>query len=195
MPFIGMFKLLHVMLTLLFLAFASAVRNIHQMNASHLTGTPFATAKYEIMFLSKRWRSERNLWLAAFALTMWAVLYAFYRELGRRLQLEERLVEFEMSGYTMTADDDTTREPSVSREVTSKPNILSPRSITTSPMKSARKVTPQLAEQGGDGGSKPPRAPTQQQQQQQQQQQSRPSPPVVAEVELVGETFEVKKDK
>ena len=91
------------------------------------------------MFLSKRWRCERNLWLAGFAFSMWAVLAAFLKELGARMKLESRLVEFEMSGgYTATVDDDTThtREASVSKEVTSQHrNVLSPRSLTASPTK------------------------------------------------------------
>lgn len=96
----------------------------------------YATPNYEIAYLSKRWRAERNVWLSAFAFTSWAVLAAFYREMGRRLRLEERLVDYEMSaGYTATVDD-TTRDVSQSREVTSRKNdLLSPRSITESPVK------------------------------------------------------------
>ena len=79
------------------------------------------------------------MWLSAFAFTAWAVLAAFYRELGRRLRLESRLVEFEMSAYTATVDD-TTREASVSKEVTSRQkfDVLSPRSEVGSPSKSER---------------------------------------------------------
>jgi hypothetical protein len=106
---------------------------------------------------------------------MWAVLAAFYRELGRRLQLEDRLVDFEMSGYTMTADE-TTREPSVSREVTSRTDILSPRSISGSPSKPHRPRNVAAAPAGAGGADgRPPRPPA-----------STPSPvhPVAEEVEL-----------
>ena len=115
MPLIGVFKTLHVMLFALGLALASALRTLQQLQQSHLTATPFATPNYEIPHLSKRWRAERNLWLSAFAFTMWAVLAAFFREMGRRLRLEERLAEYEMSDFTV---GDTTREASQSREVT-----------------------------------------------------------------------------
>lgn len=138
------------------------------------------------MYLSKRWRSERNLWLAGFAFSMWAVLAAFYRELGRRLQLEDRLVDFEMSGYTMTADE-TTREPSVSREVTSRTDVLSPRSISGSPVKPQRprNVAPPSSI-GNDRNGKPPRPPA-----------STPSPvpPVAEEIELAAATAGNKMDK
>jgi Bap31/Bap29 transmembrane region len=171
------------MLFLLGLCFLSAVRTLATLQESHLNNSSFATPKYEIMFLSKRWRSERNMWLAGFAFSMWAVLAAFYRELGRRLQLEDRLVDFEMSGYTMTADE-TTREPSVSREVTSRTDMLSPRSISGSPVKPQRRSAPPTTGGGGGGGEgagngsgRPPRPPA-----------STPSPvaPVPEEIELVG---------
>ena len=175
------------MLFLLGLCFLSAVRTLATLQESHLNSSPFATPKYEIMYLSKRWRSERNMWLAGFAFSMWAVLAAFYRELGRRLQLEDRLVDFEMSGYTMTADE-TTREPSVSREVTSRTDVLSPRSISGSPVKQQRRSAaaagaPPVASAGGDG--RPPRPPA-----------STPSPvaPVPEEVELVAVDKMDKKD-
>jgi hypothetical protein len=130
MPIVGLFKTLHVMLFALALAFASSVRNLQIITQSHLTSPPLATPNYEIQFLSKRWRAERNMWLSAFAFTMWAVLAAFYRELGRRLQAEERVCEIEMSmdGYTV----DTTREVT-SRNV----DLMSPRSVgIPSPVKS-----------------------------------------------------------
>lgn len=123
---------------------------------------------------------------------MWAVLAAFYRELGRRLQLEDRLVDFEMSGYTVTADD-TTREPSVSREVTSRTDMLSPRSISGSPVKPQRhrSVPPPSSTDGGGGNAgegtgRPPRPPA-----------STPSPvaPMAEEIELVAATAGNKMDK
>jgi hypothetical protein len=181
LPIVGIFRALHVMLFLLGLCFLSAVRTLATLQESHLNNSAFATPKYEIMYLSKRWRSERNMWLAGFAFSMWAVLAAFYRELGRRLQLEDRLVDFEMSGYTMTADE-TTREPSVSREVTSRTELLSPRSISGSPVKPRRSAPPSsggaaAAAAGNEG--RPPRPPA-----------STPSPvaPVPEEIELVAPT-------
>lgn len=174
------FKTIHVMLFLLGLAVASAARALHDLQASHTAApSPFATPKYEVMFLSKRWRTERNLWLAGFAFSMWAVLAAFVRELGRRMTLEDRLMDFEMSGYTVTQDETTRpggggggatdREGSVSREVTSrKKDFLSPRSLTASPAKP---------------GPRPPRPPGA---------ASTPSPSSAPEVEMVPSA--VKKD-
>lgn len=175
-PLVGSFKALHVMLFFLFFASASASKNLYQLKGSALK-TPFATHQYEVMHLSKRWRGERNLWLSAFAFSMWAVLAAFLRELGCRLKLEERLVAFEMSGYTMTVDE-TTREPSVSREVTSKKE-KSPRSPSESPAK------PHPAKPTNAGEASKARLPTP------------PVPsPIVAEVEEIEliDTF-VKKDQ
>lgn len=174
------------MLFLLGLCFLSAVRTLATLQESHLNNSAFATPKYEIMYLSKRWRSERNMWLAGFAFSMWAVLAAFYRELGRRLQLEDRLVDFEMSGYTMTADE-TTREPSVSREVTSRTDMLSPRSISGSPIKPQRPRNVPPPSSTGDGTGRPPRPPA-----------STPSPtipPAAEEIELASAAAGNKMDK
>jgi hypothetical protein len=140
MPLVGAFKTLHVMLFFLGLVFGSSLRTLQIIKNAHETNVAMATTpNYEINYLSKRWRAERNMWLSAFAFTAWAVLAAFYRELGRRLRLESRLVEFEMSAYTATVDD-TTREASVSKEVTSRQKFdaLSPRSEVASPSKSER---------------------------------------------------------
>lgn len=130
------------MLFSLFLTVASSARHLHLLNASPPVNIPYGTPNFEIANLSKRWRAERNLWLSAFAFTMWAVLAAFYRELSRRIALEERLAEFEISDYTGTID--TTRDASMSKEVTSQFNtIISPRkSPAASPVKlSARRNT------------------------------------------------------
>ena len=45
----------------------------NQVNQTRQTqaNQPFATPNAEIAFLSKRWRAERNLWIAAFTLSMW----------------------------------------------------------------------------------------------------------------------------
>lgn len=143
MPLIGVFKMLHVMLFLLAVAFSSAFRTLQLLTQGQLTAAPFTTPNYEISQLSKRWRAERNLWLSAFAFTMWAVLAAFYREMARRIRAEERLVEFEASDFTNTMD--TTRD--VSREVSSRPNLISPRMVTSaspasSPVKAPRPSRP-----------------------------------------------------
>jgi hypothetical protein len=136
LPLIGIFKTLHVMLFLLAVAFGSAVRSLQLLHIAYAAGNQFATPNYEVSHLSKRWRAERNLWLAGFAFTIWAVLAAFYREARKRMQLEDRLVEFELSDYTQTLDD-TTRDASVSREVSSRPRPT-PRSMAASPQKAPR---------------------------------------------------------
>lgn len=172
-PMVGSFKALHVMLFFLFFASASALKTLYQHKANHIDN-PFATPKFELAYLSKRWRCERNVWLSAYAFSMWIVLATFLRELGCRLKLEERLVAFEMSGYTMTVDE-TTREPSVSREVTSK-KLKSPRSPSESPAK------PHPAKPADAGEPSKVRLPTP------------PVPsPVIAEIEIT-DTF-VKKDQ
>jgi len=138
LPIVGVFRTLHVMLFFLGITFGGALSVVRNLRTQKdmMDDSAYVTPNYEVAYLSKRWRAERNVWLSAFAFTSWAVLAAFYREMGRRLRLEERLVDYEMSaGYTATVDD-TTRELSQSREVTSKKNdLLSPRSMTESPVK------------------------------------------------------------
>ncbi|WPT13814.1 hypothetical protein PSENEW3_00001653 [Picochlorum sp. SENEW3] len=127
-PLLGAFKLLHVMLVILGLSLISTGRVLQRLQdqENSMGEGPSMNPMYDTVRLNKRWRAERNLWLSAFAFTMWTVLAMFYREMATRLRLEERLAEFETSDCTGTID--TTRDVSVSKEVTSRPNtFLSPR--------------------------------------------------------------------
>lgn len=128
MPLVGVFKTLHVMLFILGLTFASSVRQLQKIAEDQNLANGLAGPHFEVQHLSKRWRAERNMWLTAFAFTLWTVLAAFYKELGKRLSAEERLIEIEMSMDGYTAD--------TTREVSSKPrDLLSPRSVQQSPSK------------------------------------------------------------
>ena len=123
-------KLLHLMLITLLGAVVLSIQTLRSMKEatdapSGKEGVP--TSVYEAVRLNKRWRAERNLWLSAFAFTMWTVLAVFYREMARRLRVEDRLAEFETSDCTGTIDS-TVRDVSVSKEVTSRAQVLSPRS-------------------------------------------------------------------
>ena len=142
-PLLGVFKLLHFMLVILGFALISAGRTLQKIQSQQeeFNGGTQQTQQnplYDVVRLNKRWRAERNLWLSAFAFTMWTVLAIFYREMVRRLRIEDRLAEFEVSDVTM---DTTTRDISASyREVTSKPaqgNMFTPRKspVTMSPVK------------------------------------------------------------
>jgi len=140
-PLVGVCKLLHVMLVILGGSMMSAGRTLQKIQSleKEMTGRDGLNySSYETIKLNKRWRAERNLWLSAFAFTMWTVLAIFYREMARRLRVEDRLAEFEMSDFTGTID--TTREVSLSKEVTSRPQtgVLSP--IPKSPQPSPLKM-------------------------------------------------------
>lgn len=117
LPIVGRFKLLHIMLWLTAVAFLGTARQLQLLHAQQ-TEQVWATPNMEIHFLSKRWRAERNLWMGAFAFSAWVFLAAFYREAVRRMALEARLSEMERSDFTATETRE--REPSISREVTSK---------------------------------------------------------------------------
>lgn len=130
-PLLGGFKLLHVMLVILGLSLISAGRTLARLQEQHAMEETSSMSSNGIMYdtvrLNKRWRAERNLWLSAFAFTMWTVLAIFYRELAKRLRVEDRLAEFETSDCTGTIDS-TMKDVSVSKEVTSRPHaLLSPR--------------------------------------------------------------------
>ncbi len=148
MPILGVFRTLHVMLFLLAVALGSATRTLQLLRAAAAAAAAAPAAQFapqfEATLLSRRWRAERNIWLAAFALTLWAALAAFWREASRRLALEDRLAGLEApSGeYTATADEPSAREPAASREVSSRPAAgLTPRSAA-SPGKAARPPAP-----------------------------------------------------
>ena len=124
-------KLLHLMLLTLAGALFMSVQTLTRLQeqaqaAVESTTQVHASPLFDAVRLNKRWRAERNLWLSAFAFTMWTVLAVFYREMARRLRVEDRLAEFETSDCTGTIDS-TMRDVSVSKEVTSRPNVLSPR--------------------------------------------------------------------
>jgi len=158
-PLLGAFKLLHVMLVILGISLISAGRTLQRLQEQHsleerssVGGGVGHHVMYDSLRLNKRWRAERNLWLSAFAFTMWTVLAIFYREMARRLRVEDRLAEFETSDCTGTIDS-TLKDVSVSKEVTSKPHaLISPRKT---PMGSGL-MSPEREAVHGRGESPPP---------------------------------------
>lgn len=143
-------KLLHLMLLTLagalFLSVQTLTRLQEQAQAIESTPQSHTSPMFDAVRLNKRWRAERNLWLSAFAFTMWTVLAVFYREMARRLRVEDRLAEFETSDCTGTIDS-MMRDVSVSKEVTSRPNVLSPRAVA------AARNSPRVLAGGAEGGS------------------------------------------
>jgi hypothetical protein len=115
-PVIGKFKLLHIILALMSLAFANSYRTLRIIhNQSALVGPPTFSQvgpHAELAALSKRWRAERNLWIAAFTFTAWAALASFYKEALYKLSLEERLADImehqQGSDFTFTHTEGTT---------------------------------------------------------------------------------------
>lgn len=144
-PLLGVFKLLHVMLVILGLALISAGRTLARLQEQQSIEETAGISNgmmYDTVRLNKRWRAERNLWLSAFAFTMWTVLAIFYREMAKRLRVEDRLAEFETSDCTGTIDS-TMKDVSVSKEVTSRPHaLLSPRRSPYNPGEKDGKFSP-----------------------------------------------------
>lgn len=58
------------MLFLTGVAALSAIRVLHNLRQLEVDAV-WPTANAELNHLSKRWRGERNAWIAAFAFTMW----------------------------------------------------------------------------------------------------------------------------
>ncbi|KFM27099.1 hypothetical protein F751_1272 [Auxenochlorella protothecoides] len=90
LPLIGIFRLLHVAFFLTGIAFFGAFRQLRALRDQQQLGI-YGSPNQEIALLSKKWRTERNLWIAAFAFAAWAGLAAFYRETQRRVALEDEL--------------------------------------------------------------------------------------------------------
>lgn len=133
------------MLFLLAVALGNAVRSLKLVEQQMAAAATFATPNWEVAHLSKRWRAERNLWLAGFAFAMWATLAAFYREAKKRMQLEERLMEAELS-ETYTATIDTTKDRDASKEVSSRlAGHTTPRSPAKAPAAPAARPAPSVA--------------------------------------------------
>ena len=85
LPVIGTFQLLHVMIALSGAAAVGSVRDAaaaakHKGSGLELSLSASAAASYS----AKRWRAERNAWIAAFSLAAWCLLARVY-SLARRL--------------------------------------------------------------------------------------------------------------
>jgi len=84
LPVLGMLQLIHVMIALSGAAAIGSVRDATAA-AKHKGGLELSlSASAAASFAAKRWRAERNAWIAAFAVAAWCLLARVY-VLARRL--------------------------------------------------------------------------------------------------------------
>ncbi|KDD72873.1 hypothetical protein H632_c2791p1 [Helicosporidium sp. ATCC 50920] len=99
-----MFRLLHVALVFTALATFGALRQL--WNIQHLQiGAVYGTPNQELSLLSKRWRAERNVWIALFSCVQWLCLAAFYYEASRRITAEMQVEAFARLAPSNTSTD------------------------------------------------------------------------------------------
>lgn len=95
--FFNNFKLLHVMLFITGSAFVATTRTTFMMYASkERDGDPKdLTPNQQLGNLAKKWRGERNFWIAFFTFTLWCFLARFHEVLNHMAQLEDQLEQLE----------------------------------------------------------------------------------------------------
>lgn len=89
LPVLGTLQLLHVMIALSGAAAIGAVRDATNA-AKHKGGLELSlSASAAASFAAKRWRAERNAWIAAFAVAAWCLLARVYAMARRLADLED----------------------------------------------------------------------------------------------------------
>ena len=89
LPVLGTLQLLHVMIALAGAAAVGSVRDAAAA-AKHKGGLELSlSASAAASYAAKRWRAERNAWIAAFALAAWCLLARVYSMARRLADLED----------------------------------------------------------------------------------------------------------
>lgn len=89
LPVLGTLQLLHVMIALSGAAAVGSVRDAAAA-ARHKGGLELSlSASAAASFAAKRWRAERNAWIAAFAVAAWCLLARVYSMARRLADLED----------------------------------------------------------------------------------------------------------
>lgn len=86
-------QLVHVALIIAGAAFLATSINTYKVTQLHLPET--LTPNQKTAVLAKRWREERNFWIAALTFSLWSLLYRFYSLMVEHTALQDRVRELE----------------------------------------------------------------------------------------------------
>lgn len=109
-------RLLHFMLVVSGAAFLATIRTTYQLKDQHLDPSS-VTPNVLSANLGKRWRAERNFWIAFITFTLWCLLARFYQILKQKAQIEDNLDRLrgdspaKSSGPAPTKPDPVVRKP------------------------------------------------------------------------------------
>mmetsp|Transcript_8660 Transcript_8660/g.14935 ORF Transcript_8660/g.14935 Transcript_8660/m.14935 type:complete len:185 (-) Transcript_8660:204-758(-) len=84
------FKLVHVMIALTAIALTGCAIHVHKLK-SELAGMDMLTPNQRMGLLGRKWREERNFWIAALAFLLWAMLHRFYSLLIEHVSIKDRV--------------------------------------------------------------------------------------------------------
>ncbi|GLI61576.1 hypothetical protein VaNZ11_003958 [Volvox africanus] len=90
----GQLQLLHVALTITGIAFAVTATTTYSMSREHID--PTLTPNQRSYALARKWRQERNFWIAALTFLLWGLLGRFYQLMMDHMALRERVRYLEL---------------------------------------------------------------------------------------------------
>ncbi|KAG2447206.1 hypothetical protein HYH02_007947 [Chlamydomonas schloesseri] len=100
MKLAGQVLLVHVALVITGAAFAAS-----SMHTYHISQTPLPdtlTPNQRTALLAKRWREERNFWIATLTFLLWGMLYRFYALAIDHVALRDRVRQLELAAVGAT---------------------------------------------------------------------------------------------
>ncbi|KAG2444466.1 hypothetical protein HXX76_001218 [Chlamydomonas incerta] len=100
MKLAGQVLLVHVALVITGTAFAASC-----MHTYHISQTPLPdtlTPNQRTALLAKRWREERNFWIATLTFLLWGLLYRFYALTIEHMGLRDRVRQLELAAVGAT---------------------------------------------------------------------------------------------
>lgn len=106
----GQLRLVHLALAVTSVAFAATSLHTYQLAKQVLPESLTPNAKTAI--LARRWREERNFWIACLTFMLWGLLYRFYTLMLEHVQLRERVRYLEAIVAKIPAGDLHGTQPS-----------------------------------------------------------------------------------
>eukprot|EP01023_Acetabularia_acetabulum_P019658 TRINITY_DN2003_c0_g1_i1.p3 TRINITY_DN2003_c0_g1~~TRINITY_DN2003_c0_g1_i1.p3 ORF type:complete len:151 (+),score=18.34 TRINITY_DN2003_c0_g1_i1:161-613(+) len=86
---VGNMRLVHVMLMVTGLSFASMIRKTMSIYQQAIPAD--ASPNHKAGMLAEKWRAERNFWISFMCFTLWCLLWAFYRLCYENVMLREQV--------------------------------------------------------------------------------------------------------
>ncbi|GLC57144.1 Protein rai1 [Pleodorina starrii] len=96
----GPLQLVHVALVITGVVFAGSCITTYKLVQSPVDAT--LTPNQKTAVLARRWREERNFWIAALTFFLWGLLYRFYQLMLEHVALKDRVRQLELGLVSST---------------------------------------------------------------------------------------------